>query len=40
MTREDVGREVETRLLVGVRDGGVEALAGGSNTASGTRVPH
>ena len=30
-------REVETGLLVGVRDGGVEAVPGGGNTAPGTR---
>ena len=42
MAREDIGvlREVETGLLVGVRDGGVEAVPGGGNTAPGTHVPH
>ena len=42
MALEAVGvlLEVETGLLVGVRDGGVEALPGGGNTASGTHVPH
>ena len=32
--------EAEAGLLVGVRDGGVEELPGGGNTAPCTRAPH